>query len=145
MKVIEMPGPIPKRSDQRRRSNKPDIPIVTTSTGGGFIPRPEADTEWHPIAQLWFGSLGSSGQSAFYEPSDWAHAVLCAELMSRLLHGERISAQLVTAIDSLSARLLVTEGDRRRARVELERRKISDVDEEASVASLEGWRRRLGG
>ena len=39
----------------------------------------------HPAARRWFESLAESGQSAFYEPSDWATAYVLAETMSREL------------------------------------------------------------
>lgn len=140
-----MPGPIPKRSDQRRRVNKPEIPIITASTGEGLAPMPEPDADWHPIARRWYEALGRSGQRCFYEPSDWAQACLVAEAMSRMLKADRMSAQMFAAIDGASTRLMVTEGDRRRLRVELERRKVVDEDEEAAVASMDEWRSRLGG
>jgi hypothetical protein len=140
-----MPGPIPKRSDVRRRVNKPEIPIVSAPTGGEPVEAPPADPQWHDIARRWYEALGRSGQSCFFEPSDWAHAALVAEAMSRMLTAERMSAQMFAAVDSSSVRLMVTEGDRRRLRVELERRRVVDEDEEAAVASLDEWRSRLGG
>ena len=140
-----MPGPIPKRSDVRRRVNKTEIPIATASAGTEIVRPPKADPEWHPIAKRWYAALGKSGQAYFYEPSDWAQACLVAEAMSRMLHADRMSAQMFAAVDSASQRLLVTEGDRRRMRIELERRKVVDEDEEAAVASMDEWRSRLGG
>ena len=139
-----MPGPVPKRSDVRRRVNKPEIEIATGGRGAR-VPVPAVDPEWHPIAARWFEALGESGQSEFYEPSDWAHAFLLTSVMSRMLFAERLSAQLFASVDTASTRLMVTEGDRRRLRVELERRKKVDEDEEAAVASMQEWRDRLGG
>ena len=140
-----MPGPVPKRSDVRRRVNKPEIEIATASAGTDFVPAPAVDPDWHPIAKSWFEALGSSGQRCFFEPSDWAQAVLVAEAMSRMLKADRMSAQMFAAIDSASTRLMVTEGDRRRLRVELERRKVIDEDEDAAVTSMAQWREKLGG
>ena len=79
-----MPGPVPKRSDVRRRVNKPEIEIATGGRGAR-VPIPAVDPEWHPIAARWFEALGESGQSEFYEPSDWAHAFLLTSVMSRTL------------------------------------------------------------
>jgi hypothetical protein len=66
--------------------------------------------------------------------------------MSRNLENGRFSAQLFAAVMAASTTLLVTEGDRRRLRVELERASAAvDADEEAAVAELDEWRDRLSG
>src|SRR5690606_5981412 len=69
-------GPVPKREDERRRRNKNEDGIETTTVkvDEGPVKAPDVDTEWHPIAQEWFSSLRESAQSRFYEPSDWATA-----------------------------------------------------------------------
>jgi hypothetical protein len=144
MGVIAMPGPVPKRSEVRRRQNKPTTP-VSKAPASPMVRKPPPLATWHPIAVRWFEALGASGQAVFFEPSDWAHATFVADAMSRLCNQGRYSAQLFTAIDSASARLLVTEGDRRRLRVELQREPAADVDEDAAVAMLDDWRDRLGG
>lgn len=138
------PGPIPKRSDQRRRNDDPSLPI-TKADAGARVECPPAEERWHPLARKWYEALAESGQAQFYEPSDWAHAALVTEGMSRMLYADRLSAQMFTAIDSASVRLMVTEGDRRRARVELQRSVIRDEDEDAGVASMAEWREKLGG
>lgn len=140
-------GPIGKRSDQRHghRTKAEKEAITKVPVGGGPLPAEEPDETWHPIAQYWFRSLGESGQRIFYEPSDWAEARFLAEVMSRCLESGRISAQLVAAILSGASRLLTTEGDRRRVRIELERAAQVDADEEAAVAAIDEWRRRLSG
>lgn len=106
---------------------------------------PEPDAEWHAIAREWFAALGESGQAAFYEPSDWATAKYVAEAMSRNLQAGRFSAQLFAAVLAGATSLLATEGDRRRLKLELERRKPVDADEDAAVTLLDEWRDRLGG
>jgi hypothetical protein len=132
-------GPVPKRADQRRRTNKPASP-VTQAEGASSVSRPEADESWHEVARRWYESLGASGQEQFYEPSDWAIAYLMAESISRdlkpqfvgfvqtgrdttepeyaaiPLKGASLSAYLKAMSD-----LLATEGARRRAGVELQR------------------------
>lgn len=139
-----MPGPVPKRSDQRRRRNQ-DVPI-DRAVGAAEVAAPPADESWHRIARDWYDSLAESGQSAFYEPSDWATARYVAEAMSRNLAGGRFSAQLFAAVMSAATSLLATEGDRRRLRLELERAKPDDgAGEESGVAQLDEYRRRLTG
>lgn len=137
-------GPIPKRSEQRRRVNKPETPIVKAK-GAPEVVRPEPDEGWHPIARRMFDALGRSGQSVFFEPSDWAKAQLAAELTSRALGQSRPPAQLFAVIDDMWSGLLATEGDRRRLRIELERAPRVDVDEDAAVAALDEYRARLSG
>lgn len=128
-------GPVPKRSDQRRRRNKPAVPVDSTS-GGPVVDAPKANSKWHPVAKRWYESLAQSGQAVFYEPSDWATAYLIAESLSRDLKPQPIGvdddgAPVLESIPlkgtSLSAYLkaftvlLTTEGDRRRLRLELSR------------------------
>jgi hypothetical protein len=105
---------------------------------------PAASKDWHPIAKRMYLSLKSSGQSAFFEASDWATAQLAAEATSRLLTAEKFSAMLLAAVDAIWARLLMTEADRRRLRVELERPK-EDADAAAAVTALDEFRSRFSG
>lgn len=149
-------GPVPKRSDQRRHREKPEVPIET-AIGAAEVVVPDPDPDWHPIASRWFVSLAESGQSVFYEPSDWATAFLIAESMSRDLSPQFVGineksgevekdviplkgASLAAYLKAMSV-LLVTEGDRRRARVEL-MRPVGEEDE-AGVSELADYRRKL--
>ena len=135
-------GPVPKRDAERRRRNKPETPTRTVRVTGA-VRVPAADRAWHPIAKRWYQSLKKSGQARFYEPSDWATACYTAELMSRLLNqGERPSSQLVASLNSLMSSLLVTEGDRRRVRMEVERLEAQPA---ASVTVIDAYRRARSG
>lgn len=146
-------GPSPKRSDQRRRRNKPEVE-VTEAAGAAVVDAPSADDGWHPVARRWFESLGESGQSVFYEPSDWATAQVVAESMSRdLLRVDEDGQQVPISGASMSAylkamsMLLVTEVDRRRASVELKRPPVGsgDGDGSGNVEWLDHARRRRSG
>jgi hypothetical protein len=145
--VMGTRGPIPERSEARRRRNKEDGPKLAKAASGppvGVPDLPEPDPLWHPIATDWYLSLQQSGQAAFYEPSDWAMARYAAELMSRGLSSDRPpNGQYVSALDSVMARLLTTEGDRRRARIELERKPAGP--QLASVKPLDAYRDLAGG
>lgn len=136
-------GPVPKRSDQRRRTNQPDDGPITSAIGSAVVATPEPDESWHQMARDWFASLAESGQSAFYEPSDWQTARIWAEVLSRQLQSSRISAQMIAAWSAGATELLTTEGARRRGRLELERH-TEDDDEAASVTALERYREQLG-
>jgi hypothetical protein len=153
-------GPPPKRSDQRRRANKPVQPVVKAP--GKPAVQPASDPDWHPIARMWFESLGESGQSVFYQSSDWLSAYAIAESMSRefapqpmvvgsgpAAHVEMVTlppkaASLAAWLKGMSG-LLVLEGDRRRVQLELERTPVVGKQEAASVSSLDSWRTRIDG
>lgn len=109
--------PLPKRSDQRRRVNK--VPGLQQAAGAKRVPVPQPDGEWHPIARDWFASLAKSGQSQFYEPSDWQYARVIAHQLSKTLETNRSQAGMMTALLAGMSELLVTEGSRRRLRLEL--------------------------
>lgn len=128
------------------RSKEEKDAVTKAPAGLADVPDlPEPDPLWHPIASDWYVSLRSSGQAQFYEPSDWAMARYAAELMSRGLCSDRPpNGQFVSALDSVMARLLTTEGDRRRARIELER-KPAVRQAPAGVTAIADYRAALGG
>lgn len=157
-------GPLPKRTEERRRRNKPDRPVDRVAVGGdiddlfgdeiadpavenriaaplagGPVPIPEANPEWHEVAVRIYESLPVSGQSIFFEPSDWASAYLICESISRDLSPQKVNvashgeppeyeeivqpmkgANLAAYLKGLSG-LGMTEGDRRRMSIELTR------------------------
>ena len=153
-------GPVPKRSDQRRRENAPEV-SPTKAPGAASVSIPSADPEWNPVAVRWYESLAESGQSAFYEPSDWASAWLLAESMSRELEpqplvvgsGEHAKVEMhrmppkaasVAAWLKGMSQLIATEGDRRRIGLELQRPAADGVGEPpAGVTDLRAWRESL--
>lgn len=142
-------GPIPKRSEERRRRNKGDGVELAQAPSGPppDLPHlPEPDGNWHDIATDWYLSLRESGQAAFYQPSDWAVARYAAELMSRVLDcsDRGPNGQLVAALNSVMSSLLTTEGDRRRARIELERKQPAQKAP-ASVTAIADYQSRIGG
>lgn len=200
-------GPLPKRSSQRRRANKPTMPVTKAAAGAaatdvkpieqmtgaelnaraaelGIVdwkPRariaqkrdaliahvaganstgiPDADPNWHDAAKRWYVALAKSGQSAFYEASDWAFAWIAAESLSRDLKpqvvgiveetGEVVRAIIPIKGASLAAylkamtALLATEGDRRRAGIELERASGGPDPADSDVTSLDDYRARF--
>jgi len=135
-------GPAPKRSSERRRRNKENqaeqvAPLIAT------VEIPPADESWHPIARRLYDSLAMSGQSRFYEPSDWAAAAYAAEITSRNLRQAKLrtSSQLAAAAWSMWSDLLVTEGMRRRARMEVERELAAKTE---NVTSIDDYRKAMG-
>lgn len=155
-------GPLPKRTEERRRRNKPERPVDRVAIGGDIddlfgddmpdeqvehriqakdfepVVQPPADPEWHEVARMIYESLPDSGESIFFEPSDWAAAYLICESISRDLSDQWINigtalepemvkqkvpmkgANLAAYMKGLGE-LGVTEGARRRLSIELTR------------------------
>lgn len=142
-------GPIGKRSEERMgHRSKAEMDSITKAPSGppeDLPDLPAPDPDWDDIATGWYLSLRESGQAVFYQPSDWAVARYAAELMSRVLDcSERgPNGQLVAALNSVMSSLLTTEGDRRRARMELERK--APDRKLAAVTPMDAYRDLAGG
>ena len=129
----------------RSKEEKDSVTKAPSGAPDDLPDLPDADPLWHPIAADWYLSLRESGQAAFYQPSDWAVARYAADLMSKVLLSERgPNGQLVAALNSVMSSLLATEGDRRRARMELERKKSAQRGD-ANVTALDDYRSAFGG
>ncbi|MEU6204581.1 hypothetical protein ABZ814_13450 [Micromonospora musae] len=105
----------------------------------GKVAVPPADEAWHELARQWYDSLASSGQAQFFEPSDWAAARYVAEVMTRNLEGARFSSQLFAAVWTAMGDLLTTEGERRRVKLEINR-KPPKPEGGGKVANLDDYR-----
>jgi len=115
-------GPVPKRSDERVRRNAEVIPIEKLVAAGLVIAPPLALDDPHPMVVNFYDSLKESAQAKYYEPSDWEYARYVMYFINKLMRqGEKPSAVMFAAINSALSNLLVTEGDRRRVRIEVER------------------------
>lgn len=140
-------GPIGKRSTElmghKTKAELAEREKITVAAEQ--VPAPEADPTWHPIAREWFESLGESGQSQFFEPSDWATARYVAEAMHQhLQRGASMGAQMFAAVMSAAAELLSTEGSRRRLRLELQRAKPAQ-ENTAGVTAINEYKKRITG
>jgi len=146
-------GPIPSREDDlaRPRSRKGSDQQEVTRGELRKVTVPKADPDWHPISKMLWESLKKSGQSDFYQQSDWAFAYsLCEDLSlykkpSVDRNGEEYfkrSGQMLQTIYSAMERLLVTEGDRRRVRIELH--EPDSGEDLATVTAIEGAKKALG-
>lgn len=137
-----MRGPVPKRENQRRRQNKTHIERAAAGSSTPVEP-PALRPGIHPLAQRWYESLALSGQSVFYEPSDWMMAQVIAEAIEAYAIDRKGST--LAGIMAGASNLLVTEGDRRRLRLELDRGETVDHDEQRAVASVADIRAKLSG
>lgn len=102
----------------------------------GFV-MPEADPSWHHMATMLWEAAKRSGQSMFYEPSDWANLYILCESVSRdfgdiflgfnPVTGEELygpaplKGASLSAYSKIMADLMMTEGSRRRMRIEFNR------------------------
>lgn len=120
-----MPGPVPKRSEQRIRRNKDDVPIDKIEVVGDVDVPELGFSDPHPMIQDLYESLAQSAQARYYEPSDWQYARFTLHFADQLVKSSRPSAQLLTAVNQALTDLLVSEGSRRRVRLEVERAQAS--------------------
>lgn len=103
---------------------------------------PSADPEWHAIAKSLYNACKKSGQSDFYQQSDIAMLFSLCEDLSEYKKSPRRSGQMAQTIYSSMERLLVTEGDRRRVRIELH--EPEDEGTPASVLAIADYKNDLG-
>lgn len=155
MSPIGTRGPIPNRSDDlarpRSRKGKDEAPVTKGTMKPVTVPAP--DPEWSPISLMFWESLIESGQSDFYQQSDWAFAFsLCDDIHQYKTAGRwnrktgefeaYRSPEMLKALLSAMSNLLVTEADRRRVRIELTE---PPKDEQApALAVMDSYRAGLG-
>jgi hypothetical protein len=131
--------PTPKRSSERRRTNSPKSDTVPM-TGVVSVPVLNLDNP-HPLVVELYDSLQRSGQSQWYEPSDWVRAKITCELLSRQLWAGRVSSTMYQAIQADLAALMTCEGDRRRLRMEIERDDHSVTEDDPRVSLMQSYRK----
>src|SRR5690348_14134616 len=98
-------GPVPSRSDQRRRRNKVDIDRASAAIAKCG---PDAPEWLSGLAHDWYESLRTSGQAIYYTDSDWTSALIIAKAIERF--EVKPAAHMLTAILSGFGSLAVTEG-----------------------------------
>ena len=123
-------GPIGKRDEERIRRNIPENPTETVQVIGTVIIPELGDVsyqgETHPLITEMYEAMKESAAVKFFEPTDWQFARLALytlnqELIASQHYGKPVGAMKLTAINQMLSALLLTEGDRRRARLEIER------------------------
>jgi hypothetical protein len=134
------------------------VPVVDEETGRTRYEQEALDEPvpaWEPITISFWESFARSGQSIFYEPTDWMTAYALMEVLDRWLKPQEVKVGQIgsdrdaggggdvtylfenriiampggtlTAILKGLSSLMATEGDRRRLRIELERKKARDA------------------
>lgn len=135
-------GPLPRRTAERRRRNA--TPGATSVRMEGEVKPPPLPAGTHAIARRLYNSLKTSGQAAYFEPSDWAAALLAAEVTTRFLNSRRVNGQVFSGVWDAWKDLLVTEGARRRALLEVERGEVEDDEPSERVTAMADYRKVLG-
>lgn len=137
-----MPGPVPKRSEERTRRNKPENEGGVSLSKGERVPHrvPPADSNWHPRAKQWYRSLARSGMRDYYELTDYEVARLLCDALTE--YYKRPTAMMLATILQGMTSLGVTEGERRRMRIELEDPKEAETS--ASLVAIDTYRAQLG-
>lgn len=176
-------GPVPKKDAERRRRNKTAdsgaisaIPAEVINLDESIHAEalvPEPDPKWEPLVKAYWESFAASGQSMFYEPSDWMTAYALMEMLDRHLKPQDVRvgeikpavqeggevvyvfkakllpvpANVMGAILKGMTALMATEGDRRRMRLELERRSAMEAAAggEGTVIDIVGRRDQVFG
>lgn len=125
-----MPSPIKRNSDKTSRSQ----PLSGAPRVGEMwdVKIPPMKGDWHPRAKMLYRSLKSSGQSVYYQNSDWAMAVVACDLLSHCYEMNFYKCTMMLAeINTILTQLGVTEGARRQSmRVELELPVEEEMSEE---------------
>lgn len=116
-------GPIPQRSESLARPRERNGEARNTGeiTQGAMRETqvPRAGRDWHPIAKRIWDAAKDSGQADFYQNSDWAYLYSVCDDLSEYKKAGKRSSMMATVIYSALGSLLLTEGERRRARIEL--------------------------
>lgn len=135
-------GPLPKRSEERSRRNKPENEGGVSLAKGDRVPYrvPPVDSAWHPRAKQWYRSLSRSGMREFYELSDYEMARLLCDALTE--YYKRPTAMMLATILQGMTSLGTTEGERRRMRIELEDPK--EAESSASLIAIDTYRAQLG-
>lgn len=133
-------GPVPKRSEERVRTH--DNNVIDRVKAFGVVKKPELGLgdNVHPIITDFWEAVGESAQSRYYEASDWQYFRVSLHFLNKLLNTGKPSAQMLTVVNQMLTDLLVTEGARRRVRMEIER---NQTDQDAEVKDISDYFRKL--
>jgi len=125
--VNKASGPVPKRSTERHPSRNQGE-VIDRVQAFGVVKKPNLGLGdvVHPIIIDFWDSIGESAQSRYYEPSDWQYLRVSLHFLNKLLNTGKPSAQMLTVVNQMLTDLLVSEGSRRRVRMEIEREQTKD-------------------
>lgn len=134
-------GPIPKRSTEGHRTTqarKLDGGVEPVNVIAEKVVAPDPDPAWHPIARDLWESVKRSTFTRYYEPSDWVVLYSACDDLSNYKFQVMRSPTMLAAVNTMLTSLLLTEGDRRRVQIEINRVDESEA-ESAGVTALQAW------
>lgn len=142
------PGPVPMRSEERVRRNKDNTPVDRFDVDGD-VEIPTAFFFNKVINNLWL-SLKQSVNVRYFEPSDWQYAILAFTLWDEELGHDAEGNSLrnpgptmLMALDAMLSKLLITEGERRRLRIEVDRNNSKTDDQGTVLNASDRFRERF--
>ena len=133
-------GPVGKPESRSRNHNREQKAL----TGQLELPSalgPEPPEWLDGIALDWYESIRISGQAVYYTPGDWLTAIVIARHIMATIR--KPSAVMLASVLHGCTVLGVTEGDRRRLGIELQRGQQADPDREHAVSRMDDYRNRL--
>ena len=127
------------RPRSRKGVEAASAPTITGERRPVTVPREK--TDWVPDAKRWFKSLKTSGQADFFQDSDWALAVFLCDEITYYRGNARRSPEMLKTILSGMEKLLTSEADRLKARVELSAPAAPTLS--AAVVAIDSYRTAL--
>lgn len=124
----------------RERRGGEVVPVTKGVMQG--VSWPHAPADWHPIAKSIYNAAKKSGQADFYQQTDIAILYSIMDDLSFFKASGKRSSMMAQVIYSSLGPLLLTEGERRRARIELHQ--PEPEREAASITAINGYRGALG-
>lgn len=140
-----MPGPMPRRSEDRIRRNKTNEAGIALKKGvasGVTLGWPDPPEHWLPPVVHMYRSFQASGMSQFYEDSDVALIYLACDGAQAWYDKDRKSPTYFAEMMSHLGKLGASEGERRRMQIELDSAADVVSEEEATVTSIAGYKQR---
>lgn len=132
----------PRSRSGKKQNSRGNVGTAITKGTMRPLTIPEPDSDWHHVArQLWDACL-ESGQSVYYQNSDVALLYSLCDDLSEVKKSKRPSSMMLQTIYSQLGNLLVSEGERRKARIEL-----AEPEAEGpapSLVAIDTYKRDLG-
>uniref|UniRef100_UPI001E5262E4 phage terminase small subunit n=1 Tax=Mycobacteroides abscessus TaxID=36809 RepID=UPI001E5262E4 len=109
----------------------------------------------HPFVVEFYESIRQSAQSNYYEPSDWQFARLTMYALNEELNAvyqsgdnkgkkKPLGVMKLQVINQMMSTLLLTEGDRRRVRMEIERNAAPTAEGGKVLTMADHFKQALG-
>lgn len=129
---------IPKRSDERTRTNKTGSDGIALKKGVALdYSWTEPSWDWEEPVRRYYLSFQESGMQAYFQQTDVEQLWLACQFLNQVYTSGRPSAMILSEAMKMMQGLGATEGERRQLKIELEKEAIESVDtKEAKVTEL---------